>query len=333
MFKPFKVFYSFLFVALILFSVATYLLLSPVSGQKGTVVFTVNKGQKLTDIAVNLEKAGLLKSYFVFRGYVYLRGWSKRIQSGEYNIPGNSNILMLAEMLTYGPESPAEKTIVIKEGWNNREIGDYLESLGFGSRRDFLREASRTGWQTKYSFFDDKPLNVDIEGYLFPDTYRIYNKSTVQNIIVKMLDNLDDRLTPVLRADIKKHGRDIHEVLTVASILEKEVSSDIDRRKVADIFYKRIKLGIPLQADSTVNYVTGKGNSRSLLTDTAIDSLYNTYKYRGLPPGPICSPSLSAIMAAIYPESNPYLYFLTSKDGTVYYGRTFEEHKRNRVNL
>ncbi len=190
MFKPFKVFYSFLLVMAIFVTLLTYILLHP-STKNAAVTFTVNKGEKLNEITAGLEKSGLLQNNLVFRGYLFFRGWSNRVQAGEYDIPAKTNLLMLAEILADGPETPAEKTIIITEGWNNRDIAEYLESLGFGSRRDFLRLVGRTAWQTKYSFFEDKPLGVDIEGYLFPDTYRIYSQSTQQNIVVKMLDNLD----------------------------------------------------------------------------------------------------------------------------------------------
>jgi len=178
----------------------------------------------------------------------------------------------------------------------------------------------------EYSILASKPRNLDLEGYLFPDTYRIFRDASVTDVVKKMLGNLEAKLTPQMKKDITDSGKTIHEVLTLASIVEKEVSSDKDRKLVADIFYKRLKAGIALQADSTVNYVTGKSVSRASASDLEVESLYNTYQHRGLPPGPISNPSLSSIISAIYPTPNTYLYFLTTPSGEVIYNETFEGH-------
>jgi len=161
---------------------------------------------------------------------------------------------------------------------------------------------------------------------LFPDTYRVFRDASISDIVKKILDNFNQKLTSELRFEIKSQGKNIHQILTLASILEKEVSTDQDRKLVAGIFYKRLELGMPLQADSTVNYVTGKDSSRASAKDLEIDSPYNTYKYRGLPPGPISNPGISSILAAIYPSSNNYLYFLTTPDGQVIYNETHDQH-------
>jgi UPF0755 protein len=141
-----------------------------------------------------------------------------------------------------------------------------------------------------------------------------------------MLDNFNKKLTPELVTEINKQQKTVHEIITLASIIEKEVSNDNDRKLVADIFYKRLEKGIGLQSDATVNYVTGKSTTRPSAQDLAVDSPYNTYKYKGLPPGPISNPGISAILAAIYPTSNPYFYFLTTPDGKVIYSKAYQEH-------
>jgi UPF0755 protein len=146
-----------------------------------------------------------------------------------------------------------------------------------------------------------------------------------------MLDNFDKKLTQDLRDEIARQKKTIFEIVTMASILEKEVQTDEDRAMVADIFWRRLKAGMPLQADSTINYITGKSDSRANLTDIQIDSPYNTYKYPGLPVGPIGNPGLSAIKAAIYPKANGYWYFLTTDDGKVIYAKSFDEHKANKA--
>ena len=145
-----------------------------------------------------------------------------------------------------------------------------------------------------------------------------------------MLSNFDKKFSTEIKNDIRNSGRTIHEIVTLASIVEREVPKDQDRILVYDIFLRRLKKNMALQADSTVNYATGKSSPQASLSDISLDSPYNTYKYRGLPAGPIGNPSLSSLMAAIYPEQNPYLYFLTEKDGRVHYSETFEEHKKKK---
>lgn len=332
--KKVKFYFILLIVAVGLLTGRFFLtIFSTASSAPNTVIFSVKSGEGVKEISSRLAKQGLIKSDYWFRVYVWTRGWEKRFQAGEHELNSGMNILAVTRALISGSAFSSEKQITVIEGWNNRELGQFLEEQGIGDKKEFLRLVARTGWQSKYEFFDDKPLDVDIEGYLFPDTYRIYKDSTQEDVVNKMLANFDNKLTEQMRQDIKKRGITIHEALTLASIVEKEVKGNQDRKKVADIFYKRLKAGIGLQADSTVNYVTGKNVTGASLDDLKKDSPYNTYKYRGLPPGPISNPGMSSILAVIYPEANPYYYFLTAKDGQVYYGKTFEEHVKNRVHL
>jgi UPF0755 protein len=244
-----------------------------------------------------------------------------------------------------------EETVRILEGWTSRDIGQYLESFGQWSGEEFLDAA---GWpQTDYrrdktkppredlsdqfSFLADKPEYYGLEGYLFPDTYRIYASSTVTEIIEKMLVNFDRKLTPTMRAEIEKQGRTIYEVITMASLVEKEAPIDYstdghrDARIIAGIFWHRLKIGQALQSDATLSYILSDNNPRHSGQELEIDSPYNTYKYRGLPAGPICNPGLAAIEAAIYPLDTDYNYFLTPTDKKeVIYARTYEEHLSNK---
>ena len=146
-----------------------------------------------------------------------------------------------------------------------------------------------------------------------------------------MLDNFSQKLEGNLTSKILAQKKSIFEIITLASIIEKEVRNPEDMKMVADIFYKRLNKGMALQSDATVNYITGKGLLQPTLADTQIDNRYNTYKYPGLSLGPISNPGLSAIIAAIEPNSNPYYYFLTTKDGAVIYSKTYEEHLRNKA--
>ena len=289
--------------------------------------FIVQPGWGSTKISQELKKEGLISSSFVFQFYVWQQGIKSKLQDGEYFLANNLSIKEIAQILSRGAGVTKEITLTFIEGWNNQEIADYLAQKGIAENKNFFAVVQKKAdfWD-EYDFLSDKPGDLDLEGYLFPDTYRVYHDASLTDIVKKMLDNFGRKLTPELRAETIKQGKTIHEVLTLASILEKEVSTESDRKMVANIFYKRLAAGMPLQADSTVNYVSGKSVSRASGKDLEIDSPYNTYEYKGLPPGPICNPGMAAIEAAIYPAKNPYWYFLTTPDGKVVYSKTHEEH-------
>jgi UPF0755 protein len=178
-----------------------------------------------------------------------------------------------------------------------------------------------------------KPDHVDLEGYLFPDTYRFAPDATGNKIVDQLLATMEQRLTEAdawFAVGKDQEFQSMHELLTLASILEREVRQPETMKMVSDIFRKRLEIGMALQADSTVNYITGGDNPSVSLADLEIDSPYNTYKYPGLPPGPISNPGINALTAAAYPQGNDYFYFLTDAQGNVYYATTHDEHVANK---
>lgn len=216
----------------------------------------------------------------------------------------------------------AEKTITIIPGWDARDVANYLVAQGFvSSTADVFALIGRPAVINKKS----------LEGYMAPETYRVYADASLDEIIKIVTIQREKELTTELKTEIEKQGRTVHEILTMSSILEKEVRSKEDKAKVADIFWRRHDVGMGLQADSTVHYVVGKeGDVFTSNKDRAVDNLWNTYKYPKLPPGPISNPGIDSIMAAIYPEKNDYWYFLTTLDtGEVKYARTLAEHNAN----
>ena len=292
-----------------------------------TAQFTVEPGWGSTEIADALRSRGLIRNATLFKLHVWRQGVSTFLQSGEYFFSPSMSIAQIAAALSTGEGTTKERSIRIIEGWNIQEIAAYLEAEDVISAQDFINVVQhKAPWWDGYAVLSSRSVDVDLEGYLFPDTYRIFRDATTEDIVRKMLDTMERKFTPEMRAAIAGQGSSIHEILTLASIIEKEVRGAEDRGKVADIFYRRIAAGIPLQADSTVNYVTGKDTPSVSAQDLQIDSPYNTYKYRGLPPGPIASSALSAIQAAITPIANPYWFFLTTPDGVVIYSRTHDEH-------
>ncbi len=253
----------------------------------------------------------------------------------------NSTSSLLDRVLKREPKpSPIvykeEKTIKIVEGWRNGEIIKLLEENSLSSKEDFI-QAQKDYDLSKFSFLADKPKGFDLEGYLYPDTYRVFASTTATEIIDRMLSNLDKKLTPKMREDIKAQGKTIFQILTMASLIEKEApisyskGDNHDAKIIAGIFWNRIKSGQALQSCATLAYILGVNKAQYTEADTKIKSPYNTYQNPGLPPGPISNPGILAIEAAIYPIATNYNYFLTpsgSKD--IVYASTYAEHLRNK---
>ena len=209
-----------------------------------------------------------------------------------------------------------EKTLRIIEGWKNSDIASLLVKNNLATADEFI-QAQKDYDTSRFSFLADKPKSTDLEGYLYPDTYRVFASSTASEVITKMLSNLDQKLTPQMRADIKAQGKTINEILTMASIIEKEApisyakGDNRDAKIISGIFWHRIEIGQALQSCATLAYVLGIDKEQYSAVDTKFESPYNTYLNPGLPPGPISNPGILAIEAAIYPTPSNYNYFLT----------------------
>lgn len=290
-------------------------------------IFTVRSGDGVNQISHNLYEQNLIGNKFNFETYVWLLRREGSIKAGDYRLSSQMSLRQLTNILTYG-WGTNERKVTLIEGLNNRQIAEKLaEVFAPENKQKFIEDFNAAAKQDySYSILLSKPSGIDVEGYLFPDTYNFFITATPVEMISAMIKNLDQKLTDQMRADIASQGKTIHEVLTLASIIEREVSTEQDRRLVADLFWRRLDVGMALQADSTVNYITGKKTPAVSLTDLQTDSLYNTYKYPGLPPGPIASPSLESIMAAIYPLANDYWFFLTTDEGQVIYSKNLAGH-------
>jgi UPF0755 protein len=177
----------------------------------------------------------------------------------------------------------------------------------------------------EFDFIKEKPSSY-LEGYLFPDTYEIDKNLNLEDIIFRMLYNFEDKVDFSLREEIKAQDKNLFEIMIMASLLEKEVSDSEDKKIVSGILWKRLEEGMALQVDATIIYLTGKKTTRVSLSDTKIDSPYNTYKYRGLPPAPITNPGLDSILAAIYPEDSSFWFYLSTPQGETIFSETLEEH-------
>lgn len=287
-------------------------------------------------IAEILKQEGIILPKWTFLTYI-IKNYASRLKAGDYIWSKNANIPKISRDLIQG--GTTEKIITIPEGWSSKDIAIYLEKNNLVDSREFLALVNRdykskASLVSRFDFLKDKPIDAGLEGYLFPDTYRIFKNSKPESIIIKMLQNFDKKLTPDLRKEIARQNKTIFDIVTMASLLEKEVPNYEDRAIVSGILWKRLKIGMPLQVDATIVYLKKlqnpdfkiPNNGRISIEDTNIDFPYNTYKYLGLPPGPIANPSLSAIKAAIYPKTSPYLYYLSAPDGRTIFSKTLEEH-------
>jgi|WetSurMetagenome_2_1015567.scaffolds.fasta_scaffold01167_6 UPF0755 protein len=313
----------------------------------GAAEFVVTPGESIKAISRNLYADGFIKSKIYFEFYVWQAGKEKDLQAGTYSLDGKMTIKDIVKLLASGKANSREKEITIIPGWTLSDIADYLAKQDVASSSVFFKITGlpRKNYQAiknaadrpkdysaQFDFLADKPKNYGLEGYLFPDTYRIYKDAGAADVIEKMLANFGGKLSPDLRAELKKQDKTIYEIVTMASIVEKEVSKTEDMKIVAGIFWKRIGIGMPLQSDATLTYALGENKASHTIAETKTDSPYNTYKYRGLPPGPICNPSLEAIEAAIYPVATAYSYFLSRPDtGETIFSKTLEEHNQNKA--
>ena len=307
----------------------------PASDKFTEVIFTIEEGQGVNGISQNLKEQNLIKSKFIFETYIWLRDLESEFKAGDHALTADMSIREVANNLISLQSITKERTIQIIEGWSSKQIAEYLEAEGFFSKNDFFQEIDRIKkYAEMYDFINSDEVSSgggDLEGFLFPDTYRVYSDASPEDILIKMLNNFDNKFNQPLIKQAIASGMSLYEVLTLASIIEKEVATDKDMAMAADIFIRRMDEGIALQSDATINYITGKKTVRPSAEDLAQESNYNTYKHRGLTPGPICNPGLTSIQAVLKPEPNEYWYFLTTEEEEVIYSKNFEEHKANKA--
>jgi len=289
-----------------MFLLARFQIYAPLSTNSEEKVFRVEKGDGLGRISANLEEHGFIRGDVFFNIYVYLQGKESVLKAGDYLLSSSISIKDIADKIIQGEEEGLKITII--EGWDIKDIAEYFSDLNICSEEDFLQ------------------VTEGQEGYLFPDTYKITSTASPSDLVEIMRDNFEKKLSPKLRQEIEQQGKTIFEIVTMASIIEKEVRTLEDKKIVSDILWKRIGINMPLQSCATIAYILRKKSTKISVEETQIDSLYNTYKYVGLPIGPICSPSLESIEAAIEPEESPYWYYLSTPEGKTIFNRTFKEH-------
>ncbi len=297
-----------------------------------TITAKIESGSGIDSIGAALKQKKIIRSAMAFKAYLKLTGGDNKLTAGLHDLKPHSSLASVANQLQGAASLERERNVTIIEGWRLKDVAADLEKDGVVSAADFLSAAKIDNWRSQYDFLQDKKIK-SLEGFLYPDTYRVYKDATSSDIIKKALDEFGQKVTPKMREDLSSQNRSLIDAIILASVIEREISNkpahDAERAIVADIFWKRIKIGMGLQSDATVNYITGKTSTRPTLKDLAIDSPYNTYMYKGLPPGPINNPSLASINSVIYPTKNDYYYFLTDENAKAYFGRTYDDHLSN----
>ena len=298
--------------AIVFVALAAYFFLSaPFSFPDGKI-FEVEKGASLSKIAEKLDDENIIRSEKAFILLVRLFKDERNVKAGLYYFERPLGLIEVASRLARGESGVGLVAVTIREGETLRDIGLIFESKGMFQAEAILKYAS-------------------LEGYLFPDTYFFPPGIKPEDVIQVMRENFDKKLTPELRLATASRGKTISEIITMASIIEREANDSEDRKIISGILWKRTEAGMALQADATLNYLTGKKSAELTVDDLAIDSTYNTYKYPGLPLSPISNPGLESIKAAIFPENSVYWYYLHDSEGNAYYAETFEEHKENKI--
>jgi len=300
-----------------------------------TIPIEIEKDSSVSDIAQLLNQKGIITSAYGYQLFAIIDETAKRAIAGEYDLAPGTSYKQIARQISLGPKRN-EITLQFIEGqtlddWQARLI---LEDVSAVSVSDLAGD-TRTGKSfakglgEQFDFLAELPEGTSLEGYLFPNTYRVWKDQLPLGIALKQLNEFESQ-TASFAEELAKQGRTMHEIVTLASIVEKEGRNPEERRNIARIFLNRLDIGMRLQSDATVNYVTGDNNPRPTLDDLETESPYNTYKNKGLPPGPICNPGKEALDAALNPADNNYYFYLHDEEGNIYYGKNAEEHKVNR---
>ena len=293
----------------------------PVQQKSQTVTVEIPSGVTSRAISRQLSRAGLIRSSTLFNYWVQWQGVSHRLKACTYQFNRSMSLQQIINQLQSG--QVILRQLAIPEGWTLNQIADLWEQTSLGSTESFLQIAGEVRWQRAY----DLPGST-VEGYLFPETYRLADGSSAETAIKTMLDHFQDQWTPGMGLAAKQIGLSRGETIILASIIEKEAQIDSEREIISSVYHNRLRTGWKLDADPTVLY--GLGNPPRSLTrvDLRTDTPYNTYLRKGLPPGPICNPGRASIMAALRPAKTPYFYFVASGGGGHYFSETLDQHQR-----
>jgi len=307
---------------------------TPVSDDPSPVPFTVDIGASAASIASKLQEQNLITDPDLFRLFLRYNGLDASLEAGDYELRRNMNMREIAEALQKA--SFEELVVTIPEGWRAEQIADLLTQEDIMDGAIFLATV-RQGTAVDHPLLADRPAGASYEGYLFPDTYRLPLNASPEDLISRMLDNMASKIPGSATGLAAAQGYTFYEILTVASIIEREAVIPGERSTIASVYLNRLAQGMPLQADPTVQYAMGYQTDTgqwwktpvTLEEYSQVNSPYNTYLNYGLPPGPIANPGAASINAALQPEQTDYLFFMGCGDGAHLFAVDFETHQAN----
>jgi UPF0755 protein len=304
------------------------------SGQ--AVEINIEEGATAATVGQRLAELNMIKNPTLFKWYLSYQGTSANLKIGKYYLKQGMSTEEIARVLVEGDAKFNTVKFTIPEGLTVEQIADALVKQNVvKDKQAFLNEVDKGAFD--YEFVKQIPADTGLqhrlEGYLFPETYEVYQDATPHQVVETMLRQTEATMTPEWQEQMKKQGLSLHNVLTIASLVEREARVDKERPLIAGVIQNRLKAQPPmkLQIDATVQYVLGKSKETLLYKDLEIESPYNTYLHEGLPPGPIASPGRSSIQAALFPAVHDFYFYVTKNDGTGehYFATTYEEHQKN----
>jgi UPF0755 protein len=287
------------------------LVLAPPSTLPSRDIVVIAQGASVSDIAKELYDAHIIAHPTLLRLILRMSGASNRVQAGAYLFNSPENALVVAHRLTTGAYGLPPVRITFIEGVTMREMATQVtDALPTISTKDFLSAGQ------------------PYEGYLFPDTYFFSPSADVASIVASMRENFNTKIAS-LSGDMSVSGHSLSDIVIMASLVEKEARTSVNRRIVAGILWNRFRLGMPLQVDAVFGYIFNRDTYSPSFTDLKVDSPYNTYTHTGLPPGPIDNPGLDSLETVLHPTKTDYLYYLTDKSGVMHYATTYAGHQAN----
>lgn len=303
----------------------SYLIYSLTPESDRVYEFEIYKNESLENIGKKLQDMNIIKDTNMFKLYLKLNDKDTKIKAGKYRIENIKNIDELISILEKGQEKLIKYTI--PEGYTIEQIAEKLSEMKIVDKNEFINLSQRKGNEFNFKF-SGEVKDGNLEGFLFPDTYLI-SEPDARKVILQMLGGFEVAFNDDMRNRAIAQNMSVKEVVTLASIVEREAKLDSERPIIASVFLNRLKAGWKLEACSTVEYVVKKNAKVLSLEDLEIDSPYNTYKYSGLPPTPICNPGKKSILAVLYPADTQYFYFVSKGDGSHAFSKTFAEHEEN----
>lgn len=324
-----KIFIVALVIFVLVFGLFVYIVtaLGPVdaSNKKG-IRFIVNSGETATEIAEELHKSGLIQDQFVFQLYTQATGTKSKLQAGGYILSKSMSVSEIISHISSGKND--EVAVTILPGLTLEQLAD-PDVKGSLAQQGFSEQEITAAYSATYAgeLFSKKPAGSTLEGYLYPETYSIMANDTLPRIIQMSLDEMYAQIKAQdLEAKIAQQGLSLPDGIILASIIQKEVADPAEQKQVAQVFLKRLKENVVLGSDVTFMYIAEKEGRTPSVND---DSLYNTRKHGGLPPGPIANFNLSALIAVANPAPGDFMYFVAGDDGTTHFAKTEAEHDAN----